>query len=432
MHAHQAAPPSGEGRPRLEVADIFRAHGDSYRLSHALPPSERSVMRAIEICRTPALGGHLDKCDQCDYAKPAYNSCRNRHCPKCQALRQAQWIAERMERILPTHYFHVVFTLPAELRPLVMRNKVVLYDLLFHAASRTLLDLGQDPKRLGGQLGITAVLHTWTRDLQFHPHLHCIVTGGGLSEDGLSWVPTGDNFLFPVKVMRRLFRAKFLAGLARARDDGVLDLGGSCAGLADPVAFAYLKNVLYTKDWVVYAKPPFGGPEHVYQYLGRYTHRVAISNQRCIAMDATSVRFATKDGRTATLKHHEFIRRFLLHILPRGFVKIRHFGLMAPGNIHTKLVTARRLLEPNRVPRGLAILFLVLHFVLSKTGPSVAVAADLLASHADTKADADFADFQLSCRSCPSCGKGVLRAFPLPAPLSYPASSSSSAPPNTS
>jgi hypothetical protein len=288
-------------------------------------------MRAIVTCRTAVLGGHLDVCDHCGYTRPAYNSCRNRHCPKCEALREARWIEARLARLVPSHYFHVVFTLPAGLRPLVLRNRPRLFTLLFRAATQTLLTLGRDPARLGARLGVTAVLHTWTRDLQFHPHLHCIVTGGGLAPDQPRWIPAGRRHLFPVRVLGRLFRGKFLAALTRAYRRGHLDLAGGCTPLADRHAFARFTDQLYRQDWVVYAKRPFAGPRQLFQYLGRYTHRVGLSNHRLRAVTATTVRFATKHGHTVTLAPEEFIRRFLLHVLPRGFVKIRHCGLFAPG-----------------------------------------------------------------------------------------------------
>lgn len=320
----------------MEVADIFRAHGEVYRQRHVLTPDQLKVMRAIEVCRTEVLGGHLDVCDQCGYSQPSYNSCRDRHCPKCQSLSQAKWIEERMERLLPVHYFHVVFTLPSSLRPVCRRNQREMYKLLFAAATKTLLTLGEDPKRLGGQLGITAVLHTWTRELEFHPHLHCIVTGGGLSPDGTSWKAARRKYLFPIKVLSQLFRGIFLDLLRRAHEDGEIRLDG--------VDDKKLFDSLYRTDWVVYAKPPFGGPEQVFKYLGRYTHRVGISNQRLISMDERGVTFATKNGRTTTLSPEEFIRRFLLHVLPPGFVKIRHYGLWAAGNVFTRLAAARQLL----------------------------------------------------------------------------------------
>jgi hypothetical protein len=334
----------------LEVADVFRAHGEAYRQSHALSGDQQKVMRAIEVCRTAVLGGHLDVCPSCNYQRPSYNSCRNRHCPKCQSLPQARWVDERMARILPTAYFHVVFTLPAELRALTLRNRVAIFDLLFATASRTLLDLGHDPKRLGGQLGVTAVLHTWTRELAFHPHLHCITTGGGLSPSGERWLPARRKYLFSVKVMAKLFRGKFLDGLRRLYRAEKLDLGGVCRPLVNSSTFARFIDALYRADWVVYSKPSFACPEQVYRYLGRYTHRVGLSNQRLQTIDERGVRFATKGGKSITLEPHEFIRRFLLHVLPPRFVKIRHFGLHASTNSTTKLAHARTLIAVEPVP----------------------------------------------------------------------------------
>lgn len=331
----------------MEVADIFRAHGEVYRQTHVLSPEQRAAMRAIEVCRTQLLGGHVDVCDACAFARPAYNSCRNRHCPKCQALTQAAWIEKRMKYVLPTHYFHVVFTLPHELVPLALRNRKAIFDLLFSAATRTLLELGNDEQRLGAQLGVTAVLHTWTRDLRFHPHAHCIVTGGGLAPHGDRWISSRQKYLFPVRVLSDLFRGKFLDGLARAYERGELLLDGACATLADPAAFDRLKATLYCKAWVVYAKRPFAGPEQVFKYLSQYTHRVGISNHRLVSFDEQGVCFRTKHGKQVTLAAAEFIRRFLLHVLPNGFVKIRHYGLLASSNVGTKLADARRCLEDN-------------------------------------------------------------------------------------
>lgn len=324
-------------RPALEVADVFRAHGEAYRRGHALTGDQVKVMRAIETCRTAVLGGHVDVCLDCGAVTPSYNSCRNRHCPKCQGLEQAEWIIGRKERTLPVHHFHVVFTLPAELRALAKANQEVVYALLFREAGRTLLELGET--HLGATLGVTEVLHTWTRTLTYHPHVHCIVTGGGLSQDGLRWVPTSKRFLFPVRVLSRLFRGKFLAGLRQAQAAGKLE-GISARD------FAVLVAQLYRKDWVAYAKRPFGSAEHVFQYLGRYTHRVGISNQRLLGLDERGVRFLTKDGQTLCLPPEEFIRRFLQHVLPHGFVKIRHYGLLAPAHVTTKLQVALRLLSP--------------------------------------------------------------------------------------
>lgn len=305
-------------------------------------------MARIEVCRTEALGGHVDVCPDCGHqSTPSYNSCRDRHCPKCQALDQARWIEARKERVLPVPYFHVVFTLPGELKPLALRNRRLIYGLLFSAASRTLLDLGRDPDRLGALLGITAVLHTWTRDLRFHPHLHCVVTGGGLALDGQRWVDSGGKFLFPVKVISALFRGKFIDALQRLHRRGDLDLGPDDRLCPD---FSSLRKNLFNKAWVVFAKRPFAGPEQVFAYLGRYTHRVAISNHRLQAVTDEAVTFATRDGKSATLHPLEFIRRFLLHVLPKGFAKIRHYGLLASSNVNTKLPIARRLLQPSDPP----------------------------------------------------------------------------------
>ena len=332
------APRAAVSRPRLELADIVRRLGGALRESHVITGWQRKALSDIERCRTAVLGGHLDVCDTCGHAEPSYNSCRNRHCPKCQSTAQARWIEARKERILPTPYFHVVFTLPAQLRPLARRYPREMFDLLFAAASRTLLDLGHDEKRLGATLGLTAVLHTWTRELHFHPHLHLVVTGGGLARDDGRWISARRRYLFPVKVLSRLFRGKFLAALRGAVERGRIRL-------FDDKDLDQLLGKLYREEWVVFAKRPFGGARHVFEYLGRYTHRVAISNQRLIAMDEEGVRFLTKDGRTVKVPAEEFLRRFLLHVLPRSYVKIRHYGLLAPGNVGTRLETARRRLE---------------------------------------------------------------------------------------
>lgn len=324
------------------MADIFRGAGEAYRESYLPTFEQRKVISAIEKCRTAVLGGHLDVCAKCGHQAPSYNSCRNRHCPKCQSLAQARWLAQRRERIVPTKYFHVVFTLPQELRGLARANPKEMYDLVLESAARTLLDFGRS--RLHAQLGVTTVLHTWTRELRYHPHAHCIVTAGGLDDEG-HWIPARSRYLFPVEAMSRVFRGKLLDGLARRYDRHELDLSGRCAPLADPVAFNQLKDKLYRKEWVVYAKPPFGGPEHVFQYLGRYTHRVGISNQRLLSFDGRDVCFRTKHGNTTSVDGVEFVRRFLLHVLPTGFVKIRHYGLVAAANVNTKLEVARRCLS---------------------------------------------------------------------------------------
>ena len=338
-------------RPVLEIADIFRAHREAYQQQHTVNTDERAAMDAIETCRTAARGGHMDICDTCGHQRPAFHSCGNRHCPKCQSLRQAQWIEQRLTRLLPTHYFHVVFTLPAALRPLAHRNRRRIFTLLFQTAAETLLTLGRDPDRLGAQLGITAVLHTWTRELQFHPHVHCIVTGGGLTADKQHWKPARRRYLFPVKVLSRLFRGKFLNALKAAYRNNELQCGRTHP---DTDSFQRLVDELHGIEWVVYAKRPFGGPQHVFRYLGRYTHRVGISNQRLQAIDADGVRFATKGGRSITLPPQTFIRRFLLHVLPAGFVKIRHYGLLAAGNATTRLARAREVLQASAGPDHVA------------------------------------------------------------------------------
>lgn len=341
-------------RPRLELADIVRSHGEAYRRTHLVSIEQRRVRSAIERCRTAELGGHLDVCLDCGLEEPAYNSCRNRHCPKCQALAQARWVAGRMARLLPVGYFHVVFTLPSELRPLARSHRALVFDLLFRCAADSLLELGQDPARLGAQLGLSAVLHTWTRELLFHPHMHCIVTAGGLGADGQHWVHSRPEHLLPVQALAPLFRGKLLAALRREHGRGRLELPPTPGVPVDPEAFDRLLGALYRKDWHVYAKRPFGGPEQVLRYLSRYTHRVGISNDRLVSMDEHGVTFRTKAGKAISLPAEQFLGRFLEHVLPAGFVKIRHYGLMAPGNVNTKLALARHLLSAAAEPAGTA------------------------------------------------------------------------------
>lgn len=355
-------------RPRLEVADILRAHGPAYRLRHPVSPEQARVMTNLARCRTAALVGHVDACDGCGFVRISSNSCRDRHCPKCQASERAAWVDARLERLLPVDYFHVVFTLPEQLQPLVLKNRRALYGVLFRAASRTLLELSADPKRLGAQIGVTAVLHTWGQNLLFHPHLHCVVTGGGLSPDGRRWVPSRSDYFLPVQVLARLFRGKFLAELKQLQLTGRLILSGSVAHLAHPQSFQQLLDRLYRTSWVVYAKPPFGGAEQVYRYLGRYTHRVAISNSRLISMQGDRVRFQYKDyaddqkSKELTLSAEEFLRRFLLHVLPKGFVRIRHYGLLASPNVQTKLKRCQWLLGPANSVRPEAASFGIVPF----------------------------------------------------------------------
>jgi hypothetical protein len=348
----------GIRRPLLEVADVVRLHGEDYRRERRLSAAQRKVLRHIATCRTAALGGHVDQCDSCGHQRISYNSCRDRHCPKCQGTQRLQWVNQRLERLVPVPYFHVVFTLPDELNPLILRNKAIGYRILFDAAARTLLQLARDPRHLGADVALTAVLHTWAQNLLFHPHLHCVVSAGGLSADGRRWIPGNDRFFLPVKVLGKLFRGKFLDVLNRTYLDRRLDLAGSTAALSDPLRWAALRNQLYHKDWVVYAKPPFAGAEQLFRYLGHYTHRVAISNHRLLKLQDGKVTFSVRDNNAAgkkkrmTLSTDEFLRRFLLHVLPHRFVRIRHYGLCAGRNVHTKLGTARQLLEHQKGRSG--------------------------------------------------------------------------------
>lgn len=332
-------------RPSLEVADILRQNGEAFRRVHAghLSLGQLKVMSAIEACRTAELGGHVARCDGCERLAVSYNSCRNRHCPKCQGAAARAWLADREADLLPVPYFHVVFTLPAPVAAIAFQNKAVVYDLIFKAAAETLQIIAGDPKHLGARIGLIAVLHTWGSALTHHPHVHGIVPGGGLSADGQRWIACRKGFFLPVRVLSRLFRRLFLEKLAAAHARGRLSFFGELAGLADPTTFAAHLAPLRRAEWVVYAKPPFGGPAAVLAYLARYTHRVAISNSRLVSMDDHAVRFRWKDYRTAdpttgavkiatmALSPDEFIRRFLLHVLPTGFHRIRHYGLLARG-----------------------------------------------------------------------------------------------------
>lgn len=344
-------------RSSLEVADILRASLDSYRSRQRLSPEQATVVRHLVTCRTAALGGHRDHCATCGFVRISYNSCRDRHCPKCQGAQRAAWLESRLQRLLPVEYFHVVFTLPDGLYPLILQNKAVLYDLLFATAAQTLLTLAADPKRLGAQIGFTAILHTWGQKLLFHPHLHCVVTGGGLTNDGSHWIAGRQGYFLPVKVLGRLFRGKFLAGLKQAYRDGQLQMHGALATLVEPQVFGRWLDPWYHKDWVVYAKRPFGGATQVFRYLGRYSHRVAISNGRLVSMDAGQVRFRYKDYadghqfKVMTVAAAEFIRRFLLHVLPKQFVRLRHYGLLASRNVATKWARCRQLLQSEPLPQ---------------------------------------------------------------------------------
>ena len=372
----------------LEVADIFRRHGEAFRHAHVghLGRDERRVMGAITACRTVALGGHVEQCDDCGMSRIAYNSCRNRHCPKCQGSARVQWLAERQAELLPVPYFHVVFTLPAPAAAIAFHNKPIVYAILFRAAAETLTTIAADPRHLGAKVGVTAVLHTWGQTLQHHPHIHCVVPGGGLSLDGTHWIACRPGFFLPVRVLSRLFRRLFLEGLQKAFLAGKLHFFGDLAGLAEAAAFTARLNDLRRINWVVYAKPPFGSPEQVLAYLGRYTHRVAIANSRLIALIDGKVCFAWKDyredGKTKamTLDADEFIRRFLLHTLPAGFHRIRYYGFLANGDRSDNIAHCRRLLTVS-------------------------------SANAAPATDHDSGDRQINtcdCTICPQCG-GIMR-----------------------
>jgi len=399
MHApSSAATAAGTERPAYEVADIVSAYGAEYRRTHDVLPVQGMALRAIERCRTAALGGHVEACDACGARRVAYNSCRNRNCPKCQARARAKWVAAQQALLLPIEYFHVVFTLPHALNTLARVNPRRLYALLFHAAAATLQCFARDPQHLGAELGITAVLHTWGQNLSQHIHVHCVVSGGGLSLDGQHWVSTRRGFLFPVRALSRVFRGKFLAGLRQLRTRGLLKFAGDSAALADEHAWTDWLRTLRATDWVVYAKPPFGGPKCVLKYLGRYTHRVAISNQRIVSIDNGVVCFRWKDYahhnqlKVMSLPAEEFLRRFLLHVVPSGFMRIRHFGLLANRHRASKLARCRMLLEPQ---------------------PQAHIDTD---GGLSTSCDASPSTTTDAAR-CPVCGAGPLRIVEILAPL---------------
>jgi len=329
--------PAYAGRPRFDIADIVRRHLPQLEAEVYLTPAQRRALSAIALCRTAALGGHLDVCRSCGFERPAYNSCCNRHCPKCQALAQEQWIDARSKQILPVRHFHVVFTLPAELRPLAKYRPQEVFNALFRATTETLLELGET--RLKARLGVTMVLHTWTREIKFHPHVHTIVTAGGLNLGGIGWQPASSKYLFPVKVMGALLRGKMMDALRALQARGVFD-GADL--LRDPQGFDALMARLARTNWLVYAKKPFRRVDHVLQYLGRYTHRVAISNSRLLDVTEAAVKFRTKDGKTTTVPPVEFLRRFIQHVLPDGFHKIRHAGLYASANVANGSLDAAR------------------------------------------------------------------------------------------
>jgi Putative transposase/Transposase zinc-binding domain len=342
VFAHPTPPP-------FEVADIVHTYGAAFRATHAVSHEQARVLRAIAHCRTAALGGHVERCVSCGTERVCYDSCRNRHCPKCQGSARAKWLAAEQALLLPIPYFHVVFTLPHQLNPLIRVNQRRLYDLLFQTAAQTLQEFARDPNHLGAEIGITAVLHTWGQTLTEHVHVHCVVTGGGLSPDGTQWHACQRRFLFPVKALGAVFRGKYLAGLERLRSQQRLTFAGASTALAEEAAWSSLRQQLYAKPWVVYAKPPWGSPEQVLKYLSRYTHRVAIANSRLVFVGDGVVRFRYTDyaaGGTAKVRElsaEEFLRRFLL-VVPTGFVRIRHYGLLANRTRQAKLTRARQLL----------------------------------------------------------------------------------------
>lgn len=346
---------------RLEIADVFRQHGEAFRKrwGHTLSPQQRKALRDIGACRTAALGGHIEQCDGCPHELLAYNSCRNRHCPKCQSTARDHWLAERAKELLPVPYCHVVFTVPEPLKPLMLQNQQLMYGLLFRAVSQTLLEIAADPRRLGAQIGFLAVLHTWSQNLLHHPHIHCVVPAGGIAPDGSRWIPCRPKFFLPAKVLSKMFRGKFLALLREVFADGKLEFHGQLRPLRQSNRFHNLLRELKSIKWVVHAKPPLGGPGHVLQYLARYTHRVAISNGRLLSLENAQVTFRWRDSKdrnrikSMTLESTEFIRRFLLHILPSGFVKIRHFGFLSNRRRSAALVLCRQRLpvsDPHPAP----------------------------------------------------------------------------------
>ena len=347
-------------RPVLEVADVFRRHGPAYRQAHAdrLGRAERRVMAAIEACRTPALGGHVERCAECGFSRPAYNSCRDRHCPKCQGLARAEWLEARQAELLPVPHFHVVFTVPAPVAELAFHNKAAVYGMLFQAAAEALREVAGDRRYLGAEIGAIAVLHTWGQALHHHPHLHCIVPGGGIAPDQTRWVACPPGFFLPVRVLSRRFRDLFVRALRTTFAAGALRFPGALASLAERAAFGAQLDQLGQIDWVVHAKPPFAGPEQVLGYLGRYTHRVALANSRLVGLNDGQVRFTWKDYRQGgttkvmTLAADEFIRRFLQHTLPDGFHHIRHIGFLTNRHRARKLALCRALLAaPPLEPR---------------------------------------------------------------------------------
>ncbi len=376
-------------RPTVEVADIFRAQGSNFidRQRDRICFQQLKVMRAILHCRTAALGGHIDICPRCGGDKTiSYNSCRNRHCPKCQAQARQRWIAARKEELLETRYFHVVFTLPHELHSLILQNEAELYSLLFRAVADTLLEVAANPEHLGAGIGFFGILHTWGQNLLFHPHIHCVIPGGGLSPDHSHWIHPRYPFFLPVKALSKVFRGKFVDRLKRMHRQSRLTFAGSIERMSDPKCFAAFLRTLFRQDWVVYAKPAFGGPEQVLRYLGRYTHRVAISNHRLVSFDGNTVTFRWKDyargnkQRLMTVSAEEFIRRFLVHVLPKGFVRIRHFGFMTNYQRSSSLDLCRQRLGMAPLIRSTEIAPTVSSWLCPKCGGLMTVVERLTAA----------------------------------------------------
>jgi hypothetical protein len=393
------------GGSRPEVADVLRRYGEAYRQQHgaSLSTPQRRAMRAIEICRTAALGGHVEQCDTCAHRRIAYNSCRNRHCPKCQSLARARWLDDRRAELLDTQYFHVVFTVPQEIAEIAFQNKKVVYAILFRAVAETLTTIAADPRHLGAEIGFFAVLHTWGQNLSHHPHLHCVVPGGGLSPDGSRWISCRPGFFLPVRVLARLFRRRFIEALEKAFAAGEVQFFGTLARLRDRDAFHRHLAAARQVEWVVYAKRPFAGPEQVLDYVARYTHRVALSNNRILDIEDGEVRFRWKDYRngdrqkTMTLSAEEFIRRFLIHVLPAGFQRIRYYGLLGNRHRDAKLARCRELLG------------------MAKLEP------------ADGKASGDYRDHYekltgVSLCECPACHCGRMVLLYVLAPIATPPS----------
>lgn len=380
--------------PALELADIFRQHGPAYRQAHSLPLHQHKLMRAIETCRTPVMGSSVEWCDHCQYTHIQYRSCRNRHCPKCQGLARARWLEQRKAELLPVEYFHVVFTIPEPIANIAFYNKEVVYEILFRTTAQTLLTIARDPQRLGVEAGFFAVLHSWGQNLHFHPHLHCVVPGGGLSLDHQRWTPARRRFFLPVRVLSALFRRLFLEALEKAYAQSQLQFFGELEALRDPQAFAAFLAPLKKSPWVVYAKAPFGGPQYVLEYLGRYTHRVAISNRRLLTLEDGQLSFRWKDYRdrnqhkVMTVAAEEFIRRFLQHALPPGFQRIRYYGFLANCHRARRLDLCRQLLAPCSV--------LLPHPADSRDGNAALTGGKL--------------------RRCPQCGIGILARFLVPPP----------------